>query len=995
MLRLFKWLALSVAALIGVAIAVIGVVVVVIDPNDYRDEIAAVAEDELGREVAIEGEIRWSLFPWLGIETGRITIADADGFHEAPFAELERAAVGVRAWPLLQGELHAGRLEIDQPVVRLMRDEAGEASWADLVERFSDGNQTGAPGAQAAGASEEAEAATADAPDTLVPNQLDGMTLEGVKIRDGVFYWQDREAGQAFHVDGIAVHAGTIRVGEPIAVTASAYLNGTERVALETDATISLPGGRPHLAADWTLSPLNPKAVLEALDQELPRTEDPEVLRHFAGTGTIRADAERIKATALNLELDDSRLGGAAIFYPQAGPAIEADLSLDAMDVSRYLPSAETQPVESEGNSGGAGASGEPGLRDLSEIDFDLSLEALRELTFDGRVEIGELRIMDLKLGALEAQLTGDDGELGAEALRAEFYDGQLDAHALLDARGDVPAVDFALGLDGVSFAPLLDGLTGHDWLHGEGVLRFAGSGGGPHAEALLEDLDASGELRVEDATLHWEEQGVGKTLDADAVDVVMEDVRLGNPIAMAASAYLDGTERVAVETDATVTWHEGTPHITADWTLSPLNPRAVLEVLGQELPRTEDPEVLRHLSGTGTIRAEAERIKATALNLELDDSRLGGTAAVDPQAGPAIEADLELDAIDADRYLPPTETKPKGEGDDTGDGGTSSETVLGDLSEIALEFPLEPLRAVTLNGRVGIGELHIRDLRLEALRAELFGGDGEIGVDALRSTLYEGQLEGHAVLDARGEAPAVDFALGLDGVSFAPLLDDLTGHDWLHGKGVFRFAGSGGGPHAEALLEDLDGSGELRVEEGLILGVNLPHEIRKAAAELRREDSPEPPQDGTGFTRLTASFDLADGIARSDDLRLVAPLLEATGEGEADILAEQLDYRITATLDQELDRVGAPLLARLTGASVPMAVTGPFLDPRVELDLAAAIGEERLKELGASREELEATIDAERDELEERARDEAEALEEEAKERLREEAQDWIDDVF
>ena len=50
------------------------------------------------------------------------------------------------------------------------------------------------------------------------------------------------------------------------------------------------------------------------------------------------------------------------------------------------------------------------------------------------------------QLNALEAELAGDSGELGADALRAELYEGRLDGHALIDAHGETPAVDFRSG---------------------------------------------------------------------------------------------------------------------------------------------------------------------------------------------------------------------------------------------------------------------------------------------------------------------------------------------------------------------------------------------------------------------------------------------------------------------------------------------------------------------------------------------------------------------
>ena len=38
------------------------------DPNDYKDEIRALARDKAGLELDIGGDIGWSLFPWLGLE---------------------------------------------------------------------------------------------------------------------------------------------------------------------------------------------------------------------------------------------------------------------------------------------------------------------------------------------------------------------------------------------------------------------------------------------------------------------------------------------------------------------------------------------------------------------------------------------------------------------------------------------------------------------------------------------------------------------------------------------------------------------------------------------------------------------------------------------------------------------------------------------------------------------------------------------------------------
>ena len=38
------------------------------DPNDYKDEIRQIARDKAHIELTLNGDIGWSLFPWLGLE---------------------------------------------------------------------------------------------------------------------------------------------------------------------------------------------------------------------------------------------------------------------------------------------------------------------------------------------------------------------------------------------------------------------------------------------------------------------------------------------------------------------------------------------------------------------------------------------------------------------------------------------------------------------------------------------------------------------------------------------------------------------------------------------------------------------------------------------------------------------------------------------------------------------------------------------------------------
>lgn len=72
--KVFAWLIGIVVVL--VAAVAIGVLTLV-DPNDFKEEIAAAAKENTGRELTIEGDMEMTLFPWLGVKIGKVTLGNA------------------------------------------------------------------------------------------------------------------------------------------------------------------------------------------------------------------------------------------------------------------------------------------------------------------------------------------------------------------------------------------------------------------------------------------------------------------------------------------------------------------------------------------------------------------------------------------------------------------------------------------------------------------------------------------------------------------------------------------------------------------------------------------------------------------------------------------------------------------------------------------------------------------------------------------------------
>src|SRR5690606_7835039 len=133
-MRIAKIAALVIGGLLALIVLALVLIVVFVDPNDYRDDIERIVERETGRKLTLEGDLSLSVFPWLALQTGPASLADAPGFGDEPFVAIQGARLSVRVWPLLRGKVEVGTVTLDSPQIRLITDANGRNNWDDLGE---------------------------------------------------------------------------------------------------------------------------------------------------------------------------------------------------------------------------------------------------------------------------------------------------------------------------------------------------------------------------------------------------------------------------------------------------------------------------------------------------------------------------------------------------------------------------------------------------------------------------------------------------------------------------------------------------------------------------------------------------------------------------------------------------------------------------------------------------------------------------------------------
>ncbi len=290
---------------------------------------------------------------------------------------------------------------------------------------------------------------------------------------------------------------------------------------------------------------------------------------------------------------------------------------------------------------------------------------------------------------------------------------------------------------------------------------------------------------------------------------------------------------------------------------------------------------------------------------------RLGGTA-------PVVTARLQLPALNLDQLRgTPAAVPASGPGAAGAPGGAPVADPPLDLSAAAAFHG-------TLDARVA--SLVANRIRFADVRLSLKGDGTTLSLSPFATQVWGGSLQGSAqVLPA---SQRLSLQAQASGVRIEQALKDLSGRDSVEGTGQLALDVQGAGKTLGQLKSSLAGKANVQLRDGAVKGINLAAVMRqaKAALALKQDDLQKAKTtEKTDFSEITASFDIANGVARNKDLNAKSPYLRVTGEGEIDIGRGSLNYTARTTVTDTAAGQGGQELAALKGVQVPVRFSGPF----------------------------------------------------------------------
>jgi len=366
---------------------------------------------------------------------------------------------------------------------------------------------------------------------------------------------------------------------------------------------------------------------------------------------------------------------------------------------------------------------------------------------------------------------------------------------------------------------------------------------------------------------------------------------------------------------------------VTGEFDIERFNLRALSSSLTLELPETRDPNVLEQIAFSTSLSASDEFAELNRFIFEVDNTLITGSLSANNFNQPDISFNIDVNTLNVDRYLAPEQTASK----------TANNTDNNDSS-------LSSLQNLNLQGELSIDELMVSGLSFNNVLLGLSAEQGLIELSPLQANLYQGSYNGSINLNVNTAAPEFTMRSTLQNINIEPLSNDFIGASYASGNGTINLALAGSGNNTQNILNSLDGSADLTLNDGILDGVDVGAILIQLETMIRsRRILAVNRGEQTAFDNLSATIQIENGIARSSDLLIQAPGFNVSGAGTlANLQNQSIDFDLlasvnaaSATLESEEYDIG--------GYSLPINCVGsmdsPSCLPDVDSILSAAIG--------------------------------------------------------
>ena len=535
-------------------IAALLVLVLLVNPNDFKPLIKEQVEAQTGRQLTIDGDIEWRFFPSIGFSIGKTALSNPEGFATPDLVKFDNAILDLNVRPLFQHEINIGLVTLDGASFSLHTLKNGSTNLDNLApKKTSVENEVPV--------SKDSNV-TVNANDTTSPSTNINdwkITLEGIALTNAEVLIQDDKAGSKTKLSDINLSLSQFSPGEwahlafdmkgdlgqqkislagktdlNIATTLdAASLKQTEFTASYSDAVNKFDDITFTIDqfsfGEWA----NIKLIAKGKAKELmvnsdssfavnvPKALDIIRIKSFQSTNNITGkglpnedvtavigfnssfdlNKSLLKVEKLTLSAVETDFNGKASVELKDIPRVRFSLRSPNIDVDALLATLPKSDVEKMADTGKASSSNHSTSAQVKEQEPDLS--ALKTLDVAGTIIIDQFKANNAKMQNVESVFSVNRGVLTLSKFHSDLYSGAIDMTATLDARKSTPSYTVKQSIKGVKVAPLLIDVMGESLIEGTGNIALNVSGKSLKPTALKQNLKGKVSINFADGAVN------------------------------------------------------------------------------------------------------------------------------------------------------------------------------------------------------------------------------------------------------------------------------------------------------------------------------------------------------------------------------------------------------------------------------------------------------------------------------------------------------------
>lgn len=863
-----------------VAVLVVGAIVAIpamLSSESLRTNFATQLSSLSGAQIALNGPVAFSVFPDFGIVAEEVGITTPD---RSVSVSVQRTVAAIRLSSVLSDQIRITGIELENPKIVL----------------HADGGQA-----------DETPAPSSDQSDIFktAADVLGRLSIDEIRIIDGMVSqaFKDRVEKIASNVNVTMAIPG---VSERSSIAMTADIDGR---TIETNATISsleqlLQRQPTALTITTKVAPApHPALAVLAVNGNIQLADD----------GSYRIEAGQVTTLDQPMRLD-------ATYRPGVRPFVSAKVKAQSLDFADFQPQQRAAAPTS------ASSGAETDLSGLAGFDAELELQVANaivgtaeasDLAFvaklkDGRLD-GTLSAGRVAGGTLSNRLIADLSQSNAEfqgAIRmssvrieelATFIGVQI------PARGEIGS-ELQYAFVGTSENALKNTLNLAGTLSlSNGEIRIpalaavAGSKAevvsGINMKAAIRDLESPVGL---DGSMRWNGETVTVKAQVSPLDFLSGDKGAVN--IFIASDVVNGEFNGTVGLNATASGSAS------------LKTAALSRLLAWFGQGSETP--LGPFSYAGNISVSDGTFAFEKARMTLDNTTARGAASIRTGGKTTILANLSVDDLDMASLT--------GGGQSTGGSNTAQ------TADTPIDLAM--LRTIDAEISLNAGKIGYGKVVAGPVQAKLSIKNGVARLTLPNAGFYNGVVRANVVADGSKQLPGIDLDMKMEGVDALPLFKDAAEFTRVEGKLNAAVATRGTGRSTKQLTASLSGNANVLFTDGALRGIDVAkivNNLQSIFISGYKANS----SDRTEFSELSVSLNIENGVAKTDDVKLLGPLVRMTGAGQIDLNQQTIDMRLNPKLVGTLDGQGGEF--DVAGVGMPVVVQGPLSGPRIYPDLA------------------------------------------------------------